>query len=145
MDTSNTTLIWVDPRLWYEHIWQVNFSCEHKIWSKRLINILLVINQSKVPCRTYFPPVLLGKVWQLKLVFNPDQLMKSTILLEERICDGFHVIGRTDEDYRCSSANCQSKFSCVVCDFKWIIWIWKNKINECKFQERKYYKKKKFP
>lgn len=63
-----------------------------------------------------------------------------SLLLNERVGNGFHSVSWTDKNYRGSSTYNQSQSSCVLCQFVWIVWIWKKKDLEDRIWSNKFQK-----
>lgn len=62
----------------------------------------------------------------------------TSLLLNERVGNGFHSVSWTNEDYRGSSTYNQSQSSCVLSQFVWIVWIWKKKDLEDRIRSNKF-------
>lgn len=72
--------------------------------------------------------------------WTPFTFTFPSLLLNERVGNGFHSVGWTNEDYRGSSTHNQSQSSCVLSQFVWIVWIWKKKDLEDRIWSNKFQK-----
>lgn len=72
--------------------------------------------------------------------WTPFTFTSPSLLLNERVGNGFHSVSWTDKNYRGSSTHNQSQSSCVLSQFVGIVWIWKKKDLEDRIWSNKFQK-----